>query len=117
MKRRDLLGLLGLAPWVARAQPARKTVVALFAGEEEDDELAARPFFDEMRRLGWSEGVNIEYERLYGKGAREYMANLTKAAAKRSPDLLYAATATIALTLVKEGGEWRLNSSPLGRGG
>jgi len=108
--RRALLGLAGaglLLPSALRAQPAaaRKKVVALFAGEEEDDDQAARPFFDEMRRLGWSEGVNISYERLYGRGTREYIANLVKSAANNEEaDLLYAATATIALQLLKEGG-------------
>ena len=89
---------------MAFTQAARKNVIALFAGEEEDDAPASKPFFEEMRRLGWSEGVNITYERLYGKGTREYIANLVKDAASRQPDLLYAATATIALQLIKEGG-------------
>jgi putative ABC transport system substrate-binding protein len=105
--RRALLGLVGaglVLPPVLRAQPARKSVVALFAGEEEDDEPAAKPFFEEMRRLGWSEGVNISYDRLYGKGTREYISNLVKAAASRELDLIYAATATIAAQLIKEGG-------------
>jgi putative tryptophan/tyrosine transport system substrate-binding protein len=105
--RRDLLGLAGaglVLPFALRAQPARKNVVVLFAGEEEDDEPASKPFFEEMRRLGWSEGVNVEYERLYGKGTREYIAGLAKSVASRSPDLIFATTASIALTLVKEGG-------------
>ena len=105
--RRALLGLAGaglVLPFALRAQAARKNVVALFAGEEEDDEPASKPFFEEMRRLGWSEGVNITYERLYGKGTREYIANLVKAAASRETDLIYAATATIAQQLIKEGG-------------
>src|SRR4051812_40724640 len=77
-------------------------MVVLFAGEEEDDEPAARPFFDEMKRLGWNEGVNIVYERLYGKGTREYMDGLVKTAVGLAPDLIYATTANIALALVKE---------------
>src|SRR5713226_4333211 len=75
--RRTLLGALvaGLvAPRLAFAQPARMvSVVVLFAGESEDDEPATRSFFDEMRRLGWVEGTNITYERLEGRGEREYV--------------------------------------------
>jgi putative ABC transport system substrate-binding protein len=104
--RRAILAALGagaLAPWLAFAQAERKyTVVVLFAGEEEDDEPTARPFFDEMRRLGWNEGVNIGYERLYGKGTREYMEGLAKSAVSLAPDLIYATTANLALALLKE---------------
>lgn len=77
-------------------------MVALFAGEEEDDQPAAQPFFDEMRRRGWVEGTNIDYERLYGRGAREYMEGLARSAASREPDLIYAATAAIAIAVLKE---------------
>ena len=78
------------------------SLVALFPGEEEDDQPAAQPFFDELRRRGWVESTNIEYERLYGRGAREYMEGLAKSAANRAPDLIYASTASIALAVLKE---------------
>lgn len=78
------------------------SVVALFPGEEEDDQPAGQPFFDELRRRGWVEGTNIEYERLYGRGAREYMEGLAKSAASKEPDLIYASTAAIALAVLKE---------------
>jgi putative ABC transport system substrate-binding protein len=102
--RRKLLGALGaglIVPQLAFAQTARKVTV-LFAGEEEDDEPATRAFFDEMRRLGWSEGVNIAYERLHGRGTREYMEGLARSAASSEPDLIYATTTSIALAVVKE---------------
>jgi putative ABC transport system substrate-binding protein len=105
MKRRQLLALLGtagLAPRAALSQPAKKAVVVLFAGEEEDEAPAKRPFFDEMRRLGWSEGDNIVYERHYGKGTREYMAGLAKVAASRAPDLIYVTAANLALAVAQE---------------
>ena len=94
-------GGAALASGLARAQSLR-TMVALFPGEEEDDQPAAQPFFDEMRRRGWVEGTNIEYERLYGRGAREYMEGLARSAASRAPDLIYASTAALALAVLKE---------------
>ena len=104
--RRAVLGLAGVGlalPFALRAQPVRKNVVVLFAGEEDDDEPAARPFFDEMRRLGWNEGENIVYDRRYGKGTREYMENIARsAAAGRDTDLVVATTTALTLTLVKE---------------
>jgi putative tryptophan/tyrosine transport system substrate-binding protein len=103
-RRTFLLGTGGALalPCFAWAQARRMTVVALFPGEEEDDHPAAQPFFDEMRRRGWVEGTNIDYERLFGRGAREYMEGLAKAAASREPDLIYANTAAIALAVLKE---------------
>lgn len=104
-KRRLLLGAMAaalLAPRLLIAQAARKSMVVLFAGEEDDDEPAARPFFEEMKRLGWTEGGNIAYERFYGRGTREYMDGLAKSAAERKPDLIYAATTNIALAVLKE---------------
>lgn len=104
-KRRELLGALGaglIAPQLVFAQARKVTVVVLFAGEEDDDELATRMFFDEMRRLGWAERVNIDYQRLHGKGTREYMEGLARSAAGSKPDLIYATTTGIALAVVKE---------------
>lgn len=91
-----------LSSRLAWSQARKMAVVALFPGEEEDDQPAAQPFFDEMRRRGWVEGTNIDYERLYGKGAREYMEGLAKSAASREPDLIYASTAAIAIAVMKE---------------
>ena len=105
--RRSLLVTIGalLAPRLALAQPARQAAVSvLFAGESEDDEPATRAFFDEMRRLGWVEGKNIAYERLSGKGMREYVEGVARAAADRAPDLIYATTANIALAVLKATG-------------
>jgi putative ABC transport system substrate-binding protein len=91
-----------LAPRFTWGQARRMAVVALFAGEEEDDQPAAQPFFDELRRRGWVEGTNVDYERLYGRGTREYMEGLARSAASREPDLIYASTAAIALAVLKE---------------
>lgn len=105
MTRRALLGAIAAslaAPQLAWAQAARPLqVVVLFAGDAEDDEPAARAFFDEMRRLGWTEDSNVAYERLSGRGMREYMERLASSAAGRAPDLIYATTTTIALAALK----------------
>jgi putative ABC transport system substrate-binding protein len=103
--RRTLLAALGaglIAPGAALAQSARTmSVIVLFAGDSEDDELGARPFFDEMRRLGWQEGVNIAYERVFGKGMRGYIDGLARSAANQAPDMIYAMSGSIALAVVK----------------
>lgn len=75
--RRRVLAALGAEiawPGIAVAQPARvPTVAVLFIGDSEDDEPAARPFFEEMARLGWIEGKTVSYDRHSGKGTREYV--------------------------------------------
>ncbi|HUQ25768.1 MAG TPA: ABC transporter substrate-binding protein [Burkholderiales bacterium] len=96
------MGGAAIAPGFAWAQARKMSLVALFPGEEEDDQPAAQPFFDELRRRGWVEGTNIDYERMYGRGTREYMEGLAKSAAAREPDLIYASTAAIALAVLKE---------------
>ena len=103
-RRIFILGAGGaaIAPRFAWAQARKMSLIALFPGEEEDDQPAAQPFFDELRRRGWVEGTNIDYERLYGKGTREYMDGLAKSAVSREPDLIYASTAAIALAVLKE---------------
>jgi len=77
-------------------------VVVLSAGESEDDEPAARAFYEEMRRRGWSEGVNITYTRLYGRGSRTYVAGLASSAAGSAADLIVATTGTLAVAALKE---------------
>lgn len=105
-KRRALLVTIGAglaAPRFALAQAAKTASVAvLFAGDSEDDELVARTFFEEMRLRGWVEGKNIAYDRLYGKGSREYVRGLAGTVADRAPDLIVATTASLALAVVKE---------------
>jgi putative tryptophan/tyrosine transport system substrate-binding protein len=96
------VGGAALTARLARAQARKMSLVALFPGEEEDDQPAAQPFFDELRRRGWVESTNIEYERLYGRGAREYMEGLAKSAAGKAPDLIYASTAALALAVLRE---------------
>jgi putative ABC transport system substrate-binding protein len=103
--RRTLIQLIGagiVAPRIVFAQSERKTLlVVLFPGDSESDERLAQPFFEEMQRLGWVEGTNITYERLSGRGAREYVENLAKIAAGLEPQLIYATTGTLALAAVK----------------
>jgi putative ABC transport system substrate-binding protein len=106
-KRRLLLGALGLAaalPRFAAAQGVIRQfqVIVLFAGETEEEELATRSFFDQMRKLGWVEGGNIAYERLFGKGMRAYVEGLARSAVSRTPDLIFAASATIARAVLAE---------------
>jgi putative ABC transport system substrate-binding protein len=102
--------MLGAAGWSALAAPglvlaqAPKVynVAVLFVGDSEDDEPAARPFFEEMEKLGWVEGKNVAYDRHSGKGTRQYLDSLVGVAVGREPDLIVATTASLASAVVKE---------------
>jgi putative ABC transport system substrate-binding protein len=104
-QRRALLAALGVgffAPGLALAQQAAKNVVMLSAGDSEDDEPAGRAFYEEMRRRGWNEGANINYTRLFSRGSRVYVEGLASSAAGSAPDLVVAATGSLALAVLKE---------------
>jgi len=105
-RRRLLLGLMAAgagAPALLLAQPGRVfNVAVLFIGDSEDEEAAARPFFDTMAKLGWLEGKNIAYDRYGGKGARPYLGTMVSSAAGTEPDLIVATTWSLAMAVAKE---------------
>lgn len=107
MKRRLLLGWMSLGITVPRllfAQAAKlPTVAVLFIGDTEDDELAAKPFFEAMTRFGWTEGKTVNYDRHSGKGTRQYLETMVSNATGAEPDLIFATTASLANAAVKEG--------------
>jgi len=104
--RRATLGALGAGlalPWTVLAQQAKTPLVAvLFIGDTDDEERAARPFFDAMARQGWIEGRTINYERHWGKGTRQYVETMVSRAAGSEPDLVFATTGSLAAAVVKE---------------
>ena len=106
IRRRTLLGAMGAglaAPRFVFAQAARTvTIAVLYAGDSDDDEPTVRPFFEQMARLGWTEGKNVAYDRHSGKGTRQYLATMASRAAGREPDLIYATTTSLAAAVIKE---------------
>ena len=52
--------------------------------------MTLEPFFSEMRRLGWLEGVNVVYDRVYGGDQQQALPRLAAELAARGPDLIYA---------------------------
>lgn len=104
--RRQALAAFGIgltAPSLLFAQAARiPTVAVLFIGDSEDDEPAARPFFESMARSGWLEGKTINYEKHSGKGTRQYLETMVSNAAGNEPDLILATTGSLAVAVLKE---------------
>ncbi len=92
-------GVWGYAPLLQAQAPAAglRRVGVLAPSTRAKDEVILKPFFDQMRELGWIEGQNIAYDRVF---ADDQQQNLTKLAAElvsRKPELIYAPPTVSAL--------------------
>jgi hypothetical protein len=84
-----MMALGALAPRLALAQAAKLPLVAvLFLGDTEDEERAAKDFFEAMEKSGWIEGKTIAYERHSSKGTRPYLETMASNAAGSEPNLI-----------------------------
>jgi putative ABC transport system substrate-binding protein len=93
MRRRALL--LGLAGAVAApavlAQAARVPRVAVLApSTAQREDITLKPFFDEMRVLGWIERQSVEYDRAFADDNPARLDVLAAGLVARKPDLFFA---------------------------
>jgi len=92
-RRSALLGLAGAVAGISvcPAQTSRLRRVAVLApSTAAREEVTLKPFFDEMRALGWIEGQTIEYYRAYADDDPPRLAVLAAELVARKPDLLFA---------------------------
>ena len=85
-------GLAGHAG-LLRAQTAStgmRRVGVLAPSTRAKEEIILKPFFDEMRQLGWVEGQNIAYDRVYGDDQQQTLPRLAAEMVARKPELIYA---------------------------
>ena len=54
------------------------------------EEVTLKPFFDQMRDLGWIEGQNIAYDRVYADDQQQMLPRLAAELVAHKPDLIYA---------------------------
>jgi len=100
MNKRQLLSIAaGAALWShavrSGAQGSRggKRRVSVFTpGIPADDEVLMKPFFDEMRVIGWVEGETVFYDRVYGSDRMEALPRLAADLVARKPDLIFTAS-------------------------
>ena len=107
MRRRDFITALGTAatwPLAARArQPAKMKRIAFVrpAGPVNEASVSGSPyyraFFEELSRLGYVEGQNLEVERYSGEGRPERYAELARDVVNTHPDLIIAVAARLSL--------------------
>ena len=79
------------APLRAQA-PATNTrrVAVLAPSTRAKEEVTLKPFFDEMRQLGWIEGQTIAYDRAYADDRHQDLTRLAAELVARKPELIYA---------------------------
>jgi putative ABC transport system substrate-binding protein len=98
-KRRSLLlmasvGLVLLSATL-RAQTSQNAMrrIAVFTpGSREIEEPLSIPFFEEMHRLGWVEGQNVAYDRVYGGDRMESLPRLAAELVARKPEVIFTAS-------------------------
>ena len=78
-----------------------RRVGVLTPSTQANEEISLKPFFDQMRRLGWVEGHNIAYDRAYADGRQEILPRLAAEMVKRKPELIYAPP-TVAAVAAKQ---------------
>ena len=84
--------LSGHAP-LPRAQAAAaglRRVGVLAPSTQAKEEITLKPFFDQMRELGWVEGQNIAYDRVYAEDRMAMLPRLAAELVARKPELIYA---------------------------
>ena len=101
MKRRLVLcfgaTLLGAG---LRAQPAAaglRRIGVLAPGNAAKEAATLKPFFDEMQRLGWTEGRNIAYDRAFADDRTDQLPRIAAELVARKPELIYAPPAMAAV--------------------
>jgi putative tryptophan/tyrosine transport system substrate-binding protein len=75
----------------------RRRVGVLAPSTQAKEEITLKPFFDQMRQLGWVEGQNIAYDRVYADDRTQDLPRLAAELVARKPDLIYAPPAPSAV--------------------
>ena len=85
-------GLAGHAGLLRAQSPTAgmRRVGVLAPSTRAKEEIILKPFFDEMRQLGWVEGQNIAYDRVYGDDQQQTLPRLAAELVARKPELIYA---------------------------
>jgi putative ABC transport system substrate-binding protein len=76
--------------WAQNAGASLRRVGVLAPSTREKEEATLKPFFDQMRELGWIEGQTIAYDRAYADNQQRDVARLAAELVARKPELIYA---------------------------
>ena len=87
-KRRPLVLAIGIAlsgkPVLGLAQAARGTLlrVGVLATVRKPRKITLKPFYDQMRALGWFEGQNVAFDRVYADDQPSALSKLSEELAR-----------------------------------
>src|SRR6187431_826663 len=96
------IGLFGLVALPTSALPQQasprglRRVGILAPSTREREEVTLRPFFDQMKALGWIEGQTVAYDRAYADDQHAEMPRLAAELVARVPEVIYAPPAPAA---------------------
>ena len=76
--------------WAQAVAGGMRRVGVLAPSTRAKEEITLKPFYDEMRQLGWVEGQNIFYDRAYADEQSAMLPRLAAELVARKPDLIYA---------------------------
>jgi putative ABC transport system substrate-binding protein len=107
MRRRDFItGITGTAatwPLVARAQQVRRIGVLLgFAESDRDAQSGLALFREELQKLGWTEGRNVEMEIHAAGGDVETIKRFAKELVALQPDLIVTSSTPATAALLQQ---------------
>ena len=107
MRRREFLGLVGGAatwPVVGRAQqggPMRRVGVFITGSPTDSESIVRLAAFQKgMQTLGWSEGVNVQFDYRFGTDDDELRAKAKELVAL-APEVIFAATPPTVMALLR----------------
>jgi putative ABC transport system substrate-binding protein len=96
MQRRKFMALAAVAaagwPLLAQAQRANSTrrVGVLTGASTPDSDKRLKVFVEELARLGWTEGVNVQFETRRGGGNPDAIRRGAEELAASAPDVIFA---------------------------
>jgi putative ABC transport system substrate-binding protein len=108
MKRRDFIAGVGSAvawPVVARAQNADRArrigMLIGISGDDPDAQLRYAAFLEELRKLGWTNGQNVQVEVRWGAGDAKLMGQYAAELIALKPDVMVSVGSLSAETLLR----------------
>jgi putative tryptophan/tyrosine transport system substrate-binding protein len=97
MKRREFITLLGSAvawPLVARAQQSERMrrvgILIPFAESDAEVQIRVRAFREELQRLGWTEGNNLQFDERWTTDNMERVRANAASLLELKPDVVVA---------------------------
>jgi putative ABC transport system substrate-binding protein len=95
MRRRTFIGLVAITAvgWPSLAQAQRpnsvRRVGVLTGASTADSDKRLKVFVEELARLGWTEGVNLQFETRRGGGDPDAIRRYAEALAAIAPDVIF----------------------------